>query len=432
MNSLLGNSPLLNNFLVSACLGALIGLIRQWNDQQEAGSAEEAARTGFGGVRTYSLWALLGCLAAFVSENYVAAVLPVSMGLVALHIVAGHVKDPSWVFPGATSFAAAMITCLIGALVNWGYVQGAIVASAFTMVMLGIKQPLHTWTGRFTAGDIRATLQFVAITGVILPLVPDRAMGPFLAFNPYSIWMMVVLISGIGFLGYVLMRMLGAKAGIIATGVVAGLASSTATTLAFSKRSRDVPGLASDYAMAVILSCTTMYARLAVMIGIIDRQLLVVLATPIVFMAAPGILYAVWVWFRSRHAPATEVQTPAIGNPLSLKTSIQFALLYGVAAFVIKVVTAYGWTDAVLPLSFLSGLTSVDAMSLLMANNHTAGVTVLQLAAQAVIITCVANNVAKAGIAVVFGSRGYVLRVAIVLGLMGVAGVGALWLVVSI
>jgi len=429
LNSLFSNSPLLNNFLVSACLGALIGLIRQWNDQQEAGSDAAAARVGFGGVRTYTLWALLGCLAAFVSQNYIASVLPVSMGLIALHIVMGHVKDPTRQFPGATSFAAAMLTCLIGALVNWGHVQGAIVASAFTMVMLGIKEPLHTWTERFTSADIRATLQFVAITGVILPLVPDRAIGPYQAFNPYSIWMMVVLISGIGFLGYVLMRMLGNKAGITATGLVAGLASSTATTLAFSKRSKDVPGLASDYALAVILACTTMYARLAVMIGIIDRQLLGVLIVPIVIQAAPGILYTVWFWFSMRKIPATEVQTPALGNPLSLKTSIQFALLYGVAAFLIKVVTAHGWTDAVLPLSFLSGLTSVDAMSLLMANNHNAGITLLQLAAQAVIITCVANNVAKAGIAIVCGSRRYVLRVGIVLGLMVVTGVAGLWLV---
>jgi uncharacterized membrane protein (DUF4010 family) len=351
------------------------------------------------------------------------------MGAVALHIVMGRGRDASRQLPGATSFAAAMLTCLIGALVNWGFVQGAVVASAFTMVMLGIKRPLHAWTGHFTAADIRATLQFVAITGVILPLVPDRAAGPYQAFNPYSIWMMVVLISGIGFLGYVLMRMLGARAGITATGVVGGLASSTATTLAFSKRSRDVPGLASDYALAVILSCTTMYARLAVMIGIIDRQLLAVLGVPIALMAAPGVLYAAWVWFRSRNAPGAEVQTPAIGNPLSLRTSIQFALLYGVAAFLIKAVTAHGWQDAVLPLSFLSGLTSVDAMSLLMANNHNAGVTLLQLAAQAVIIACVANNVAKAGVAVVCGGRAYVWRVGVALGVMVAAGVGALWLV---
>ena len=430
MNSLFSNTPFLNNLLVSACLGALIGLIRQWNDQQQAGGGDSAAaRAGFGGVRTYTLWALLGCLAAFVSQNYIAAMLPVSMALVALHIVMGHVKEPSRQFPGATSFAAAMLTCLIGALVNWGHIQGAIVAAAFTMVMLGIKEPLHTWTGRFTSADIRATLQFVAITGVILPLVPDREIGPYQALNPYSIWWMVVLISGIGFVGYLLMRMLGARAGITATGVVAGLASSTATTLAFSKRSKDVPGLAPDYGLAVVLACTTMYARLAVMIGIIDRQLLLVLAVPIALQAAPGVLHGAWFWFSTRNAPATEVQTPAIDNPLSLKTSIQFALLYGVAAFLIKVVTTHGWHDAVLPLAFISGLTSVDAMSLLMANNHNANTTIVQLAAQAVILACIANNVAKAGIAVVFGSRRYIARVGIVLGLMVVLGVVGLWMV---
>ena len=153
------------------------------------------------------------------------------------------------------------------------------------------------------------------------------------------------------------------------------------------------------------------------------------LAVPIALQAAPGILYGVWFWFSTRNAPATEVQTPAIDNPLSLKTSIQFALIYGVAAFLIKVVTTHGWQDAVLPLSFLSGLTSVDAMSLLMANNHAAGATLLRLAAQAVILSCVANNVAKAGIAIVCGSRPYVVRVGIVLALMVVVGVVGLWLV---
>ena len=425
-------NPLLTNILVSACLGALIGLIRQWSDQQAGAPATPdtpATRVDFGGVRTYTLWGLLGCVAAFVSASYIAATLPIVMAMVGAHIIISHIKDTSGYFPGGTSFAAAMLTCLVGALVNWGHTQIAIVTAALTMVMLGIKQPLHSWTGRFTAADIRATLQFVAITGVILPLVPDQAMGPYQALNPYSIWMMVVLISGIGFLGYLLMRMLGAKAGITATGLVAGLASSTATTLAFSKRSKDIPGLAPDYALSVILACTTMYARLAVMIGIINLHLLRALAIPIALMAAPGVLYAAWIWFKSRKTPDTEVRTPTLDNPLSLKTSIQFALLYALAAFLIKAVTHYGWQDTVLPLSFLSGLTSVDAMSLLMANNHSAGTTLPQLAAQAVIITCVANNVSKGAIAVALGSRSYALRTGIVLGLMILTGIAGLWLV---
>lgn len=417
-------NPFLTHVLVSACLGALIGLIRQWNDQQS-----QTAAVDFGGVRTYSLWALLGCLAAFVSENYVPATLPVVMVLVGAHLVIVHIKNATGHYPGGTSFAAAMLTCLIGALVNWGHTQSAIVVAALTMVMLGIKQPVHSITSRFTVEDIRATLQFVAITGVILPLVPNRAMGPYLAFNPFSIWLMVVLISGIGFLGYVLMRMLGTKAGIAVTGLLGGLASSTATTLAFSKRSKAAPGLASDYAFSVVLACTTMYVRLAVMIGVIDQELLLTLAVPLLVMAAPGVLYAAWVWFAKRATAVPEVHPPAITNPLSLKTSIKFAALYALAAFLIKIVTNFGWQDAVLPLAFLSGLTSTDAMSLLMANNHNDGTTALHLAAQAVIMASLANTLAKAVIAAACGSRPYIKHTATVLGLMVAASVGALWLV---
>jgi uncharacterized membrane protein (DUF4010 family) len=417
-------NPLLSHVLVSACLGALIGLIRQWSDQQT-----QTGPVDFGGVRTYSLWALLGCLAAFVSENYIAAVLPVAMTLVGAHLVITHIKDASGKYPGGTSFAASMLTCLIGALVNWGHTQGAIVVAAFTMVMLGIKQPVHSITSRFTTDDIRGTLQFVAITGVILPLVPDRAMGPFDAFNPYSTWLMVVLIAGVGFLGYVLMRLLGAKAGIAVTGLLGGLASSTATTLAFSKRSKTTPALSSDYAFAIVLACTTMYARLAVMVGFIDPQLILTLLVPTLVMAAPGMLYSAWVWFSRRSAADPEVHPPAITNPLGLKTSIQFAALYAIAAFLIKLVTANGWLSAVPPLAFLSGLTSVDAMSLLMANNRVEGTTAMQLAAQAVIMASLANTLAKGVISVVCGSRALALRTGAVLGLMTLASIAALWLV---
>ena len=415
---------LLSHVLSSACLGALIGLIRQWSDQQT-----QTGPVDFGGVRTYSLLALLGCLAAFVSANYVAATFPVVLLLVGARFVVTLFKDTTGRHPGGASFAASLLTCLIGALVHWGHTQGAIVVAAFTMVMLGNKQPLHTITTRFTVDDIRAALQFAAITGVILPLVPDRAMGPWDAFNPFSIWLMVVLISGVGFLGYVLMRMLGAKAGIALTGLLGGIASSTATTLAFSRRSKTAPELAPDYAFAIVLSCTVMYARLAVMIGFINQRLLAALALPMLVMAAPGLCHTAWMLLARRDAAAPGVPPPAITNPLSLKTAVQFALLYGAAAFLVKIVTTQGWLDAVLPLAFASGLTSTDAMALLMANNQLEGTALMPLAAQAVIMASLANTVAKAGIAMVCGSRPLVVRTVAVLGIMVAASVAALWLV---
>ena len=160
---------LVTSIVVSACLGALVGLIRQWSDQK-ASPNEEA---DFGGVRTYTFWAILGCVGAFLSDSYAAAVLPVLLALVGLHLTALHLKATGSSHPGSTTFAASLLTCLLGALVLWGHTQAAILIAAATAVMIGLKQPIHAWTRTFTVDDIRATLQFVAITGVVLPLVPE-------------------------------------------------------------------------------------------------------------------------------------------------------------------------------------------------------------------------------------------------------------------
>ncbi|AHF90396.1 membrane protein [Opitutaceae bacterium TAV5] len=427
-------NPLLGSLVASACLGAQIGLIRQWSDQQTLASLASGEGGGrppidFGGVRTFSLWGLLGCMAAWISDHHINATLPVVMTLVGLHLLVAHFKDTTGHSPGGTSFAASMLTCLIGALINWGYTQGAILATALTMVMLGVKQPLHRWTSAFTAEDMRATLQFAAITGVILPLVPDRDMGPFNAINPYATWMMVVLISGVGFLGYVLMRFLGANAGITITGLVGGLASSTATTLTFAKRSKDMPALGADYSLAVILACVTMCPRFLVMAGLVDIELVRPLLVPMALMALPGLAYAGWIWWGRRHAHARTVSTPAMKNPLNLKAALQFAVLYAVAAFLVKACTELQWQDGVLPLSFLSGLTSPDAIVLLMANNHHDGTATLALAVKAIVLASVANNVGKAGIAIAYGAGGLPKRVTWILAAMSATGLAGLFFV---
>jgi len=415
-------SNLVTSIVVSACLGALVGLIRQWSDQTAApgGDAE------FGGVRTYTFWAILGCVGAFISDKYAAAVLPVIVALIGLHLTALHLKNSNGSHPGSTTFAASLLTCLLGALVFWGHTQAAILVAAATAVMIGLKQPIHAWTRTFTADDIRATLQFVAITGVVLPLVPDQNYGPFAAFNPYATWLMVVLISGLGFVGYILMRLLGAKAGITITGLVGGLASSTATTLAFSRRSRDEPELSASYALAVIVACTVMLARIVVVVGVINRELAASLILPFVLMALPGLGFALWAWLFKRPA-GQGVAPPHLQNPLGLGIAIKFGIIYAVVAFLVKAATHFELRGGLLPLSFLSGLTDMDAISLLMANNRNDGSVAPALAAQAVILAAMGNSVLKAVFALSLGSPTLRRQVALVLGLTVIIGAGYLW-----
>lgn len=404
---------------VSACLGALIGLIRQWDEQTGKHAGD------FAGVRTHTFWAVLGCLGAFASEAHVPYAFPVVLVLVSAHLIAQAVSDHDQTNPGSTSFAGAMLTIFSGALVFWDEMKSAVVVAATTMVLLGLKRPIHDWTRTITPGDIRATLQFVAISGVVLPLVPNRDMGPFGGFNPFSTWLMVVLISGLGFAGYLAMRIVGARAGILLTGILGGLASSTASTLAFSRRSREEPAASDHYTLAVVAACTVMLPRVLVATGLINRGFAATLIVPFALMAIPGICFALWVRLR-RRSTRSEGDAPKLGNPLSLGTAIKFAALYAVIAFMVKMVREQGWTQGMLPLSFVSGLTDMDAISLSIAREQTSEAAMPDLATRAVVLAAVSNTLLKTGMAIGLGSAGLKVRVGIVLG--ATIAIGVAWM----
>ena len=415
-------NDLLPPIVVSAGLGMLIGIIRQWGEQTDRPPGD------FAGVRTHTLWAVLGCLGAHASTVHVPFAFVAVMILVAAHLVARAATRPESSLPGSTSFAGALLTLFCGALVSWGETKSAILVAATTMVLLGLKQPIHRWTRAITERDIRATLQFAAISGVILPLVPNRDLGPYGAFNPFETWLMVVLISGLGFAGYVSMRLIGARAGILLTAVLGGLASSTATTLAFSRRSREEPGLSAHYTLAVLAACTIMLPRILIVIGVINRGLALSLIVPFALMALPALGYGSWIWFRRRHE-RREGDTPALGNPLSLGTSIKFALLYSGIALAVTAVREQGWTESLLPLSFVSGLTDMDAISLSLARDDSAELASSELATRAVVLAGVANTLLKAGLGIFLGSPGLRIRLAASLGLTAAVGVG--WILLT-
>ena len=406
---------LIRYLVVSAGLGALIGLIRQWGEQAER------ERGDFAGVRTHTLWALLGCLGAFASEANTPHVFLLVLLLVPAHLIAQAFNRGDAAEPGSTSLAGALLTMFVGALVFWDETKSAILVAATTMVLLGLKQPIHAWTRAINPRDIRATLQFAAISGVILPLVPNRDFGPHGAFNPFSTWLMVVLISGLGFAGYVAMRIVGARAGILLTGVLGGLASSTASTLAFSRRSREEPKLSAHYALAVVAACTVMLPRVVIATGFIDREFALQLVVPFALMAAPGVAFGAWGWFH-RRTGHHEGDTPALGNPLGLATAIKFAALYALIAFAVKLVREQGWTQGLLPLSFVSGLTDMDAISLSLAQDAAGATPAADLAVRAVVMAAISNTLLKAGMALALGSPGLRWRIGIVLGATALAG----------
>lgn len=404
--------PLLLSIIASAGLGAVIGLIRQWSDQTGKPDGE-----AFAGVRTFTFWSVLGCVAAFVSDEYSTAILPVTLAIIGGHFVWRTVPPRAAAKPGSTTLAATLLTLLVGALVYFDHAKEAVLVSAITVVLLGVKTPLHAWTRRFTEEDIRATLQFVAISGVILPLVPNEPVGPYRAINPYNVWMMVVLISGLGFFGYVMTRLLDARTGLLVTSLFGGLASSTATTLALARQSRADEPASRHYALGVAVACTVMLPRTLVLVAAINRPLALALLLPLGLMAVPAMVYAGWIAWRHRRERSTK-PTEVARNPLQLGTAIKFALLYAAIVFLVQVAAQHDALErSLLPLSFVSGLTDMAAISLSMARSAVVdGDVDLGLAARAIVLAAIANTLVKTIIAAASGTRTLRTHVAVVLG----------------
>jgi uncharacterized membrane protein (DUF4010 family) len=415
---------ILQSLILSASLGALIGLIRQWAEQQEAGKDD----IHIAGLRTFILWAILGYTAAFASAEYGMPVFVALLLIVGGHIVLQGLFSDKADSMGLTTGAAALITLFLGALIYQGQLTFAVMLAALTMIILGLKQSSHAWTRRFTQQDIRSTLQFVAVTGVILPLVPNQGYGPYEALNPYSIWWMVVLISGLGFVGYILMRWLDARSGVLLTGIIGGLASSTATTLAFSRESKVYPALSRSFALAIVMACTIMLGRVLIILCVIHPDFLPALWLPFTIIALPGLLYALIVHLSIRKE-ASAVELPNLKNPLGLSIAVKFALIYGIITLLVTVFTQSDLTSGLLALSFISGLTDMDAIALSVTHSLKDSSIGYELATRAVILAAIANTLLKGGLVFALGSSELRKQIAIAFGGIVLAGLVAFSLV---
>ncbi len=408
-------NDLLVSLLVSGSLGALIGLERQW--ERQFGHPEKRVAAG---VRTFTFWALLGAVCAFLSGHgqphaFLAGIFAMICWL-AIFVYTQSIMKPGG---GFTTAATGLLTYLLGGLVVAGEARVALVVTVGTLLLLAGKPYLHGLSKKFTAEDARMALQFLAVTGAVLPLVPDADMGPLGAFNPRSIWLMVVIVSGLGFAGYIAVRLLGTSRGIALTGLAGGLASSTATTLSMSKLSRERPELARDCTLALLIACTIMLWRVELLVAAISPPLALVLLPDFLLMSIPGAAYTGW---RFCCGTASSEAAGVYKNPLSLKVALQFGALYAVVVFVVKLAVLWFGGAGLLIASFLSGLTDLDAIALSLSNLFSGTQVTMALAAQGIVLAAVANSILKAALASSLGDR--VLRRFTLLVLGATAAIG--------
>jgi uncharacterized membrane protein (DUF4010 family) len=388
------------NFLVALLIGALVGIDRERKKAAEPGGS-------FGGIRTHILFALIGAASSRLAlERAAPWVLVIALAVVGAAVVASYVRsgrgqdEP----PGLTSEMAAIAVFLLGAMAVAGEAELAVALGVVTSAVLAFKQPLHGAVRRLDTADVFAGLKLLIASFIVLPLLPDTTIDPWQAINPYKLWLLVVLISALSLAGYVAVRWLGSAHGSAITGLAGGLVSSTATTLNFARSSRDdTNNDGHALAAGILLAWLMMFARMAVLVAVVNRPLLVAAWPPIAVMGAVTGAFAVWHYRAGLAQTRREARPLTIHNPFSLTAAARFGALFAVVLLVVKLAQRYAPEQGVYVVAALAGSVDVDAITLSMAD-AARGADGLAQATTAIVIAAVANTVVKCGAVLALGA----------------------------
>jgi len=408
-------------FAAALGLGVLLGL-----ERQRSYARDEA----FGGVRTFALIALLGATTAFLhSQLDLIWLAVVGFVAVALLVVVSYAITAQRGDIGITTEVTALLTFLLGGLCVWGHVGLAAAVAVASLLLLSLRDWLHRLAARIETADVEATLKFAIITLIILPLLPNENFGPppLDVLNPYKIWLMVVLISGLNFVSYILVKVLGKEHGLGLTGLLGGLVSSTAVTLGFSQRSKQEPLLAPAFALGILLAWTVMFFRVVIEVGVVNLALAGRLVWGVGLMGGVNLVISLFLWRRTR---THETGTVSSGhNPFELGEAVKFGLLFGVVIFAAKAAEVYLGDAGLYLAGALAGLSDVDAISLSMANLAAANPANSGVAARTVIIAVLSNTLVKSGMIVSLAAPSLRKVMLPSTGLLLVAGAAAAFLV---
>ena len=398
-------------------VGLVIGLERGWR-LRDAGEGGRVA-----GIRTITLIALAGGIAGLLAGHFDALIIPVGFAAIGLFLLAGYRRTARVSGDtGITTEIAVLLAFLLGVLATAGEPLLATGGAVVTAVLLGFKPRLHALLEALDGPEVRAILQLALISAVILPLLPQRGFGPWDVLNPYEIWLMVVLISAIGFAGHFAVRLVGPRRGVLFTGLFAGLASSTALTLTLARAARGQSGLQPVFAAAVVIASTTMFPRMLLLVMAVAPTLLPRLYAPIAVLTAVGLVAAAGLVWYARRAPAGAAGPP-MQRPFELATALQFALLLVAVMVLAEALRRLAGDAGVYLLALASGLTDVDAITLSLAR-MTDGRLEAGVAERGIILAAIANTLVKLGLAAGIARGRMGLMVGGALGAVALVGLG--------
>ena len=374
-----------------AC-GLLVGIERGWKLK------DQKPGTRVAGVRTFTILGLGSGIAGLLGStgySWVAAAIPVGMIAILVIAYARALQNHH----DSTSAVTAVATVAIGFLAGNGNPGLAIACAAIGVALLALRQELHGFIERLDADDVKALARYAVIAGAILPFLPNGHFGPLGAWNPQRLWLVVVLVTGFSFLGYVANRIFGERHGTVATGLIGGAYSSTAVTLALAQRLGHEKDAGAEPA-GIAFATAVMYLRMPVLIGILATRVLP--AIGILLLPAVIVAWAAGFWLY-RKAPKSDAPTPP-GNPIALLPALGFLVFVAIAAVAAAWAQGRFGQSGIAVLLLIVGSMDVDVAIVTLGGLPPSAISPL-LAAMAISGTAIINMAVKIGITLVYARR---------------------------
>jgi uncharacterized membrane protein (DUF4010 family) len=385
------NAQLLERLAVALAIGLLMGLERGWEFRQ----LPEGGRVA--GIRTFGIIALLGAIIVQIGGRYRELLLAAAMIAIALLMGIGYWRDTRDTKDvSITTPMAALVAFGLGAMAGMGQITLASSAAVVVTLILGFRIELHSLVAHIEREELTATLRLLLITVVVLPILPNRAMGPWQAFNPYQIWWMVVLIAGLSYVGYFANKFLGERRGLIVTGFFGGMTSSTAVTLTLSPIARERAEERPVIAAAILAASAIMFPRLLIITAAVTSDLALAITWPFLIAAALIGAGAGFLAWRSR-AVKLQQSNHDLGtrNPLDLWFAVKFGMALSFIMVASRAAESLLGNQGLFGFAALSGLVDATPITLAASSMIGQGQVSLSSAAIALLIAAGVNTLVK-------------------------------------
>lgn len=405
--------------LVAIGIGCLIGLEREHNALKEKVQSVAGMRTfvfvvllGFMGGMTsflFSPWIYFGVLLAIIVIVGISYWITASLGDI-----------------GATTESSVLIAFLLGSLTFLGFIEISLMITVVVVLLLSAKIRLKTVIGKITGEELYDFIRFTVIVLLVFPFLPNATYGPYNVINPHEIGLVIILTSGLGFFGYVLMKFFGTERGILLSGFIGGLVSSTATTWIFAKKSKENESLSLHCATAIFSASAMMIVRVFVWTFVFNRLLFSELYLAMLIVLGSAVLCVLYFYFKQRNVKAME-EVVRKDKPLDLPGAVVFGLLYTIILLIVSYANANLGAEGMLFSSAIAGFSDIDAITISLSK--LTGISLdVTLASKAVLVAALSNTLVKMGIGIWAGGRHLQRYLYLGYGVMLLAGVIAFFI----